>query len=134
MYEFLNCGIAIPEPETRTVALEIWDGAAVYRFAMAAGDVSALLQERTGQIPISQRFGLYETAERGRARLSGTGKGVVFRFAALPGRAFTITRTGVAGVGRTAARVPGEQWIDATVSEMIRRRPAEVRRVEGVCR
>jgi hypothetical protein len=122
MYEFLNCGLATPEPETRTVALDIWDGATVYRFVTRVSDLSALLQERTEQIPITQRFGLFETGERGRARLSGTGKSVVFRFAALPGRAFSIARAGIAGVARTAARAPGEQWIEANVSEMIPRR------------
>jgi len=116
---YLNCGQLIPESETRTVALEIWDGETAYRFAAGVSDISALLQERTAQIPLSQRFGLYETRERGRARLSTTGKGAVFWFDALPGRAFTVTRSRVAGVARMAARAPGERWLDAVVSEIL---------------
>lgn len=130
---FLNCGRAVPDGNS--VRLVVWDGTIEYQFRVSTDDVSALLQERQESIPVSRMFGLYETHEYGRARLTnptadGRRKGVVFWVPCLARRTFTVSREGLAGVARSAAGSPGDHWPEAVVSEIINEPIARM----GACR
>lgn len=119
---FLNCGQATPSKDA--VRLVIWDGAIEYVFTLTIPDVSALLQERAESIPVGRQFGLLENKAYGRARLTnpcadGQRKGVAFWFPCFPGRLFSVSRVGLAGVARSVTRGAGDHWLDAVVSEMI---------------
>lgn len=119
---FLNCGQVTPGDDS--VRLVIWDGTIEYVFNLTIPDVSALLQERAESIPVGRRFGLLENPRYGRARLTnpcadGARKGVAFWFPCFPGRVFSCSRVGLAGVARSVTRDAGDHWLEAVVSELL---------------
>ena len=119
---FLNCGQATPGEGA--VRLAIWDGTIEYVFTLPIPDVSALLQERAPSIPIGRQFGLLANESYGRARLSnpdadGARKGVTLWAPCFPGRVFSCSRIGLAGVARTVTGDAGDHWREAVISEML---------------
>jgi len=119
---FLNCGQCTPGDGI--VRLAIWDGTIEYVFSLTIPDVSALLQERAESIPVGRQFGLLENPRYGRAMLTnpcadGARKGVAFWAPCFPGRVFSCSRVGLAGVARTVTGDPGDHWREAVISEML---------------